>query len=483
MRLKIAARQSALAKLQAYAVGDALKAHHGIEIEYRFRESLGDQNLHDPLWKMPGKGVFTEDFKKDLLDGSTDLVVHSWKDLPTEATPGTRIAATLPRADSRDLLLFKKSAPASSSVQILSSSPRRAWNLSSLLPQLLPGGAQVVFADVRGNVQTRIQKLLDSTSAQGLIIAKAALDRLLTVRREEFKPTQEFMRAAFERLNWMVLPLSFNPTAAAQGALAVEINSERHDLSQLLKPIHCEKTFRAAQAERDILKEFGGGCHLALGISCVERGGFDYTFVRGKSPDEQIVVKHLIGGWENPETKFTVKESWSSSSLKKTRQSRDIKLDPKHGFIVSRYPSWPKGFQSTGPVWAAGLETWKKLARDGVWVNGTFDSLGAAAAPEVDALWPGVDWKTLTHSNHPEWNSEKHLATYEIVTSGEIPASAKYYFWKSSTDFIYAEKLGVDLSQAHHACGSGSTFQFLKRKIPASRLHVFLNEDEWRKTL
>jgi hydroxymethylbilane synthase len=488
MRLKIAARQSALAKLQAFAVGDALERHHRIEIEYRFRESLGDQNLHDPLWKMPGKGVFTEDFKKDLIEGSTDLVVHSWKDLPTEMGPETEVVATLPRADSRDLLLFKKVSPASLSIEIMSSSPRRAWNLSSLLPQLLPGGIQAVsFTDVRGNVPTRIQKLLDSKSSQGLIVAKAALDRLLSVKRDEFRPTQEFLRMALEQLNWMVLPLSFNPTAAAQGALAIEIASQRDDLRQLLAPLHCSKTFRAALREREILKEFGGGCHLALGISSLELAEFSYLFVRGKSPQDEIVVKNEISGRRNPVVNISAGNCWSSSSLTKTRHPKPSQLDPKYGYIVSRAPSWPKGFRPQGPVWTAGVETWKKLALDDVWVHGTFDSLGAQDLPPVDALCPGVDWKTLTHSNHPEWNPERHLATYEIVTEGEIPVDIQYYFWKSSTDFIYAEKyaakLGVDLSHSHHACGPGSTFLFLKKRIPSDRLHVFLNEDEWRKSL
>ena len=112
MRLKsvrIAARHSDLARLQAYRVGDALKrAHPGLEIVYNFRASLGDLNQTDPLWRMPEKGVFTEDFLKDLTQDAADLVVHSWKDLPTEPRPETEIVATLARADARDLLLFRR---------------------------------------------------------------------------------------------------------------------------------------------------------------------------------------------------------------------------------------------------------------------------------------------------------------------------------------------------------------------------------------
>ncbi|MGZ3731793.1 MAG: hydroxymethylbilane synthase, partial [Bdellovibrionota bacterium] len=85
MKVRIAARRSDLARLQAYQVGAALRKHHrGLEIEFLFKESLGDKNQSDALWKMPARGVFTEDFVADLREGRTDLVVHSWKDLPTE---------------------------------------------------------------------------------------------------------------------------------------------------------------------------------------------------------------------------------------------------------------------------------------------------------------------------------------------------------------------------------------------------------------
>ena len=168
MRLKISARKSDLARLQAYTVGETLqKKIENLEIEYRFKESLGDINLHDPLWKIPEKGVFTEDFFGELISGETDMVVHSWKDLPTEGKSETFIAATLPRADQRDLLLFKKSSFASVKesrhLKVFSSSPRRSHNLTPFLKSHFPWGLDnVSFESVRGNIPTRIRKLLES---------------------------------------------------------------------------------------------------------------------------------------------------------------------------------------------------------------------------------------------------------------------------------------------------------------------------------
>src|SRR5436305_9043730 len=110
MRVTIASRRSELARIQALQVGEALRATHPLlEINYSFRESLGDKNQNDPLWQMPEKGVFTQDFREGLLRGEFDLVVHSWKDLPIEPDPETEVITTLSRADARDLLLVPRS--------------------------------------------------------------------------------------------------------------------------------------------------------------------------------------------------------------------------------------------------------------------------------------------------------------------------------------------------------------------------------------
>ena len=178
MRIRISARKSDLARLQAIQVGQALqKKNPKIEIQYLFRESLGDKNLKDPLWKIPEKGVFTEDFLQDLLEGSSDMAVHSWKDLPTAEKSQTMIACTLPRADSRDLLLMKKSSWGKSNLLIYSSSPRREYNLGTLLPELIPWDVKgLKFESVRGNIQTRVRKLIEDPNTDALILAKAAME-------------------------------------------------------------------------------------------------------------------------------------------------------------------------------------------------------------------------------------------------------------------------------------------------------------------
>src|SRR6266849_6042560 len=228
MRVTIASRRSELARIQAYQVGDALRFGAPlIEISYSFHESLGDRNQNDPLWQMPEKGVFTQDFREGLLRGAFDMVVHSWKDLAIEDDTETEIAATLPRADARDLLLVPGSRwpeiVRTGAMSILTSSPRRGYNLNSFLRSALPAQLRELnLIDVRGNVPTRVRKLFQ-LDADGLIVAKAAIDRLLEAEQDEFVDTRVELRRALSQCLWMVLPLSANPSAPAQGALAIEI--------------------------------------------------------------------------------------------------------------------------------------------------------------------------------------------------------------------------------------------------------------------
>lgn len=131
-QLRIGSRRSDLARLQAQMVGQRLGT-----TSYVYKEAPGDVNLKDPLWKMPEMGVFTSFLRRYLVSNEIDLVVHSWKDLPIEADPETEIVSTLPRADSRDLLLVSHEGLAEAyrtgTLVILSSSPRRKYNLPDFL--------------------------------------------------------------------------------------------------------------------------------------------------------------------------------------------------------------------------------------------------------------------------------------------------------------------------------------------------------------
>ncbi|MEK2646858.1 hydroxymethylbilane synthase [Bdellovibrio sp. BCCA] len=495
MRLKISARKSDLARLQAFMVGDALKKKHpGLEIEYRFKESLGDKNLTDPLWKIPEKGVFTEDFYGELIRGETDMVVHSWKDLPTEHKDDTMIAATLPRADQRDLLLLKKShfeqIKNSRALRVYSSSPRREYNLTDFFKSHLPFSLESVkFESVRGNIPTRVRKLLEDPNIDGLIVAKAALDRLLTATQDEFKEVQGLLRSYLQNLTWAVLPLSINPNAAAQGALAVEILSTRKDLHDILKTIHDESTFRCAIKEREILSSFGGGCHQKIGVAVLDRPYGEITLLKGLTDQGKVLDTRSLTA--NP-PQFSENEMWSGDVKAQRVPLNVAPLDSKiNALYVARSEAWPESLKSPGFVWTAGLKTWKNLAQKGIWVHGSAESLGEQEEARIEILAGAkLQWAKLSHEEGYESNVETLplIATYSLKSTGNLGSftGKESFFWSSGSQFLQAVQEAPEIINKHHASGPGNTHKVIraylekKNAFDPSRVRIFLDQDDWR---
>ena len=492
MRLRISARKSDLARLQAYQVGKALKKKFSdLEIQYNFRESLGDKNLTDPLWRMPEKGVFTEDFVQDLLDGNTDLVVHSWKDLPTAPRQGTQIVATMPREDQRDLLFFKKKdaekVKNSRLLKVFSSSPRRAYNLESFLKVHLPYGlAKVEFCNVRGNIQTRVRKMMEDADVSALIVAKAAIDRLLSAEELEFGETKSYLRECLEQLNWMVLPLSINPNAAAQGALAIEIKNGRDDLMPFLNAIDCPETFACAQQERDVLASFGGGCHQKIGVAVLKRPYGDLFFLKGLTDAGQILSEKKVQGRSVFKT-YDADQLASSKELSVQRKYLpDVQISAASALYITKSEAKPSALQPTGLVWTAGLRTWQSLAEEGIWVHGTSESLGEIEDPRIEVLNGGaIDWTKLTHKGAPTASNMRVLETYEIEISVQSwsRGSREAFYWHSGSQFLAALAKDSALKEKNHFCGPGNTYKILREKLgPAASIEIYLDEEDWRKS-
>ncbi|NUN07121.1 MAG: hydroxymethylbilane synthase [Bdellovibrio sp.] len=494
MRLRISARKSDLARLQALMVGEALQAQHPhLNIEYRFKESLGDKNLTDPLWKIPEKGVFTEDFHDELMQQETDLVVHSWKDLPTEPKTETLIAATLPRADQRDLLLLKKSHFAKiknlKALRIFSSSPRREYNLTDFFKSHLPFALQDVrFENVRGNIPTRIRKLYESTEVDGLIVAKAALDRLLTAPHAEFAEVQGQLRQHLSEMNWAVLPLSINPNAAAQGALAIEILKGRADIEALVKSIHDEDTFVCAQKERDILASFGGGCHQKIGVAVLRRPYGDITFLRGLTDQGQVLKERSL----KTSAAFccTEKNLWSEGA-ESERTSLPVSPLPVdiNALYIARKEAWPEGLSYSGFIWAAGLKTWQSLAQKGIWVHGCAESLGEDEDPRIEVLaGRPLKWAKLSHDEGFVSSTMPLIATYSLKISMAMSTlqNKDSFFWNSGSQFLCAVTNAPEILNKHHACGPGNTAKviraYLEKKnvFDPAKFRLVLDQENWR---
>ena len=233
--LRIGTRGSPLALAQAYMVADALRASTGVDSEIVPITTTGDVIQDRALAEVGGKALWTKELDRALLDGRTDLSVHSMKDVETLRPETLVIAAMLERADTRDRLIGAESLEAlPEGARVGTSSPRRTAQLLARRPDLN-------CAIIRGNVQTRLVKIA-AGEFDATLLAAAGLDRL--------------------GLD-MGVPLDLLP-APAQGAIGVESLAGRGEIEDLLEAIDHEPTHEAVNAERAFLAALGGDCHSAV---------------------------------------------------------------------------------------------------------------------------------------------------------------------------------------------------------------------------
>jgi hydroxymethylbilane synthase len=449
------------------------------------RASAGDQDQTSPLWQLPAKGAFTADLSQALLLGEADVVVHSFKDLPIEAPAHTRVAGALHRADARDVLLVRRAVVAErpDAVTILSSSPRRAWLLKKALPALLPWIPDSIEAvTVRGNIETRLRKLVEGRE-HGLVMAKAALDRLLTFG-PPFEDVASIVRKYLDECHWMVLPMREFPWAPAQGAIALEIAEGRDDLQRILDPILHAPTFEAVEMERRVLAGYGGGCHQALGAAVAVRDYGRVVSVRARGADQADVEK-----WElEPQSRRFPKTSrdrmWPGPGDEVHSVRHAVAAErpvPASGLWATRAEALPPGWAPTPEtlVWSAGSKTWQKLAAQGVWVHGCTDSLGDSEKPGIDALaGREVHWVRLTHTGVSEPDS---IATYAVHTRlpEDLPARS-HFFWMSGELFSQAIDRWPSLREAWHGSGPGRTREVIQATLGRlDRTGVWLDRESW----
>jgi hydroxymethylbilane synthase len=497
-QLVIASRKSDLARLQSYTVGKVLKFHYpDLNIKYQFRESLGDINLNDPLWKMPEKGVFTEDFYQDLIQHRVDLVVHSWKDLPIEDKEKTHIVATLKREDARDVLLFKKTSLQKKSLNIFTSSPRRIYNLENFFNWSLPWSFdKLEFQSVRGNIQTRVRKLMESDT-DGLIVAKAAIDRLISAEEPEFIETKNFLKLALKELQFQVLPLSQNPTAAAQGALAIEVAKDRTELSPLFEKINDKIAYHNVSLERSILKRYGGGCHQKIGISILNKNNHTALFLKGLTDSKLVLNQNTLLETTEPKLNVRLKSSLKTQVLHKllTKRVTPVSYDlgkfynlkePRYIFITKNENI--KDLTAQDILWTSGVSTWQSLVKTGHWVSGCFDSLGEESAPNIKNLLSKADdlplkWIKLTHSSGKSSHWAHKVTTY-AVTYDDMGSfynkDIDCYFWSHGELFKDFFQKFPEIKNKLHACGLGSTFDTIKEYINEENIIPCLNFDDWK---
>jgi hydroxymethylbilane synthase len=278
--ITIGSRGSDLALWQANHIKAKLE-DLGHSVEIKIIKTQGDIIQHLSFDKMEGKGFFTKELEKELLEGTIDMAVHSFKDLETNYPDGLTIGAITDRANPRDVLLIRKeNVDASQTWEVKqgaligTSSARRKVQLKKHRPD-------INLDDIRGNVPTRVNKLREGMF-DAIVLAKAGLDRL------EYDVSDLHMHV-FD-------PTEFIP-APAQGALAIQIREKDERISDIVSKIHREEIAATTSIERKVLNLFHGGCQMPLGAYCqpMENGAFNLRAVMAGSVKESPVYVHLSG--------------------------------------------------------------------------------------------------------------------------------------------------------------------------------------------
>ncbi|MBX2882812.1 MAG: hydroxymethylbilane synthase [Granulosicoccus sp.] len=260
-KLKIGTRKSQLALWQAYYVRDRLlELHPDLDVELVEIVSEGDKTLDVPLSEVGGKGLFLKELEVSLLDGTTDIAVHSMKDVTVTLPEGLVIPVICPREDPTDAFVsnnFDSLANLPDGSVVGSCSLRRRCQIQAAFPKL-------EVRNLRGNVNTRLARL-DNGDYDALILATAGLLRL------------GFENRIRERLDTrLCLP------AVGQGAVGIECRENDQETISLISGLADADSSIRIRAERAANEKLGGGCHVPIAV---------YSEIQGES----LYIRGLVG--------------------------------------------------------------------------------------------------------------------------------------------------------------------------------------------
>jgi hydroxymethylbilane synthase len=237
-KIILATRKSPLALVQAELMAARLTAEiPGAHCELLKIVTTGDKQAEWSLSKQGGKGLFTVELEQAMLRREADAAVHSCKDLPGENTPGLVVAGFLPRADVRDVVVLREGV--THPVKIATGSPRRQLQIRQLFPK-------AGFAEIRGNVDTRLKKIANG-EADATVLAAAGLHRLGIV--------------SWPGVTFRILSVNESVPAVGQGAIALQC---RAGDEARFAPALDAATARCVNLERAFQAKLGAGCQIAF---------------------------------------------------------------------------------------------------------------------------------------------------------------------------------------------------------------------------
>jgi hydroxymethylbilane synthase len=477
---KIVCRGSMLSQAQAHQFIDQARAY---EPQAKFtiivKDTAGDLDQQSLLQDMDGKDFFTKEIQDFLIAGHADFAVHSLKDVSSELFFKDNSYAVLSREDPRDVAIFNGDVPnkigQGITLSLGTSSPRRALMATRFLRQALPvvnkKSAVVEAQPIRGNVDTRLQKL-DSGQYDGIILAAAGLNRLL-----KFPLAIQTVSRLLRGKKLMVLPLIECPPAPGQGVIVAEARPGNVNARQLLEKMDSQTLREDTRKEREMAVKYGAGCHQQFGVVQISTPFISFTYGAGIGSDGQSFSqynpypslytdgKRVFSAGDHMSSFFRYTYSFSSNELP----------DALTLFIASQHALRGEALQTAAQkrIWTAGTKTWIQLAKKGLWVEGCADAMGLEfIEPWLSGPLIGLRRKDLSIVTDLEssqsWRDDGWTAysTYSVAVE-RLPeleqqiASADVLFWTSFRQYrAYRDIVKAD---ATHCCSTGKTANLFRQ--------------------
>lgn len=249
-------------------------AHPDLDVETVIIKTEGDLDQTSSLTRIGGTGVFTKAIETALFEDRIDIAVHSLKDLPSTMTPGLELAAVPERGPVEDVLVTPDGVSLDdlpANAKIATGSIRRRSQMLHLRPDL-------VMSDLRGNIETRLRKLVEQ-DLDGIVMALAAIRRL-----------------GLDAVACSVLPTDRMVPGVGQGALGIQTRSGDTRTREIAGCLDHEPSRTAAVAERAFLRELDSGCQFPVGaLADVGPSGIRLTGFVG-SEDGRTVIRDSLSG-------------------------------------------------------------------------------------------------------------------------------------------------------------------------------------------
>jgi hydroxymethylbilane synthase len=499
----IGTRGSLLARSQAGHIKKQLEDLSGRKFSLKIIKTQGDIILDRPLHELEGKDFFTKELDRSLEDKQIDLVVHSLKDLSTTRPQGIRLAAITKRTFPNDILIIAKNTKKELLAKkfnkkkfvIGSSSPRRQLhieNIKRFIPHICQSTEVIIERkNLRGNVDSRIQKLLDG-DYDAIILAAAGLERL-SYCEQGIQAIEKLKN----QIDFMFLPTDLFTPAPGQGALGVDCREDDLELQEILKEINDDQTFIEATKEKKLFANFGGTCHLPMGIYCKSIHNKMLTTINGEVDTKRIVETNFEVTIPSPKGQKVfiglssiegkTSEIVLDEMLEKKSLNSSLEITSNIHYLATIHAAENLlatiNTHSAPIVFVSGSKTMMEMAGLGIWVNAAIEAQGESTfealkeSKTFNILIPGLkdQWNIWTKKNgfsklgivHPSYETVKR--EYDHNWSENLK-QCRYFYWTSFSQFQdYARAFPFLINQRQELtflCGLGKTHQkFNQHKI------------------